>query len=316
MASGRVVVVGSANVDLVAYCDRFPDDGETLVGRTFAQGFGGKGANQAVMAARLGSSVTFVGCVGADSLGAEITANLAAEGIDVSELATVDGVSTGVAPIWVDAAGTNRILIVPGANHVLAPAQVTDALDRLGAAAVVVGQLETRQEATAAAFAWARRVGATTILNPAPAAHLAPDLLAATDWLVPNEVEFAALAGEAPTPERIAASIDRWGCDVLVTMGDAGALVGTHAAPVVSLPAPVVRAVDSTGAGDAFVGAFAHAIALGNEPAEAARLGCACGALSVMKPGAQQSFPDGAAVEALLSTFDPALREKMRMRDG
>jgi ribokinase len=311
-----VVVVGSANVDLVAYCDRFPDDGESLVGRTFTQGFGGKGANQAVMAARLGSQVTFVGCVGADSLGAEITANLAAEGIDVSEVVTAEGVSTGVAPIWVDGAGTNRILIVPGANHAFGPPHVTEALDRLGAAAVVVGQLETRQDATAAAFAWARRVGATTILNPAPAADLTPELLARTDWLVPNELEFAALAGGVPTAETVAACAGRWGCDVLVTMGDAGALVGARGTAAVSVPAPVVRAVDSTGAGDAFVGAFAHAIGLGNGPPEAARLGCACGALSVTRPGAQQSFPDRAAVEALLATLESGLDQKVRMRRG
>jgi ribokinase len=309
-----VVVVGSANVDLVAYCDRFPDDGETLVGRTFAQGFGGKGANQAVMAARLGSSVTFVGCVGTDSLGAEITANLAAEGIDVSEVVTAEGVSSGVAPIWVNATGTNRILIVPGANHVLAPAQVAGALERVGTAAVVVGQLETRQEATAAAFAWAHRVGATTILNPAPAADLAPELLAGTDWLVPNEVEFAALAGAPPNPERVAEAVGRWACDVLVTMGEAGALVGVRGALVVSVPAPVVTAVDSTGAGDAFVGAFAHAMGLGSGPEEAARLGCACGALSVTKPGAQQSFPHRSAVEAFLSTVGATGEQKMRMK--
>jgi ribokinase len=166
-----IVVVGSNMVDLAAYCSRFPDDGETLVGTSFLQGFGGKGANQAVMVARLGSDVAFVGRVGGDSRGAEVVANLAAHGVDASRVLVTPDVPSGVAPIWVDERGVNRILVVPGANSFLTASDVEAGLTSVSGAQIVVAQLETPQEATAAAFRWAHEVGAVAILNPAPAAH-------------------------------------------------------------------------------------------------------------------------------------------------
>ena len=192
-----VVVVGSMNVDQVVYCERFPEDGETLVARRYAQGFGGKGANQAVMAARLGARVAMVGCLGDDDLGGATMANLAAHGVDATGVARVAGTSSGVAPIWVDATGTNRILIVPGANAAVTADHVERALGGRSAD-VVVAQLETPQAATSAAFGWARRVGAITILNPAPAAAVEPSVLARTDWLVANESEFRILSRRRP----------------------------------------------------------------------------------------------------------------------
>jgi ribokinase len=294
-----IVIVGSSNVDLTAYCDRFPDDGETLVGTSFLQGFGGKGANQAVMMARLGSEVVFVSRVGDDALGAEVVANFTANGVDVSRVLVTPGVSTGVAPIWVDRGGVNRILVVPGANARLSAADVDAGLAGVAGATVVVAQLETPQVATAAAFTWARAAGAVTLLNPAPAALLEPGLLALVDWLVPNETEFEILFGGVATGDRVAAAAARSGCRLAVTLGEHGAIVGEYG-HVTEVPAPSASVVDTTGAGDAFVGGFATGLSRGWDGARAARLGCACGALSVSKPGAQASFPSRAEVDALL----------------
>jgi ribokinase len=293
--SVELVVVGSMNVDQFTYCRRLPADGETLVADRYVQGFGGKGANQAVMAARLGARVTMIGCLGDDELGDATIANFGQMGVDATAVVRVAGVSSGVAPIWVDAEGTNRILIVPGANGTLTPDQVTAALAGRRADAVVA-QLETPQAATAAAFAWARDAGALTVLNPAPAAAVEPAVLELVDWLVANESEFALLSGSDPDADSVAAAASDWQCGVVVTLGAAGALFATttpqRSTSVVA--APEVTAVDTTGAGDAFVGTFAVALAAGLDAPEAVRLGCAAGALSVQRPGTQPSFPTGA----------------------
>jgi ribokinase len=290
-----LVVVGSMNVDQVTYCQRFPADGETLVADRFVQGFGGKGANQAVMAARLGARVAMVGCLGGDDLGDATLANFATAGVDTGGVARIAGVSSGVAPIWVDASGANRILIVPGANGALTAEHVNDALDGHRADAVVA-QLETPQASTAAAFEWARAVGALAVLNSAPAAPVEPAVLQRVDWVVANESEFALLFGSDPTPATISDAASAWRCGVVVTLGAAGAVVATPGEPAVSVAAPSAEAVDTTGAGDAFVGTFAVALAAGSSPLDAVRLGCTAGALSVQRPGTQTSFPTAAEV--------------------
>jgi ribokinase len=304
--ANRVVVVGSSNVDLTAHCDRFPADGETRIGNSFHQDFGGKGANQAVMAARLGGPVAFVGRVGDDALGASIVANLGGHGIDVDGVIVTPGSSSGVAPIWVDERGVNRIIVVPGANGLLTAADVEAALAGRSAA-VVVAQLETPQAATVAAFAWARATGATTILNPAPAAPIDPSLLTLTDWLIPNESEFAALAEADPSPAAAVTAQHRWGCGLVVTLGGRGVLVVDDDG-FTTIPAPVMTAVDTTGAGDAFVGGFAHALATVADARDSARVGCACGSLSVTRPGAQASFPTAVEVAAALARTSGAER--------
>lgn len=296
-AAVEIVVVGSMNVDQITYCSRFPADGETLVASRYVQGFGGKGANQAVMAARLGAHVAMIGCLGDDDLGDATIANLAAAGVDSIGIARVPGVPSGVASIWVDAAGTNRILIVPGANGALAADHVDRVLGTRTAHAVVA-QMETPQAATVTAFAWARRTGALTVLNPAPAAPVESDVLDRVDWLVANESEFALLGRAAPGPDTIAAAAEAWRCGVVVTLGAEGALLATAGQPAVAVDAPDVEAVDTTGAGDAFVGAFAVARAAGMTPLDAVHLGCAAGALSVQRPGTQASFPALADVVA------------------
>lgn len=301
-----VLVVGSLNTDLVATADRLPDDGETVIGRSYVTGFGGKGGNQAVMAARLGAAVTMVGAVGDDDLGRAYCANLERERIATDRIARVDGPS-GVAPIWVDAAGHNRIIVVSGANDHVSAADGAAAVAAVRPS-VVVGQHEIPQAVTAAAFSAARTAGVTTILNPAPAAPIEPELLAATDWLVPNETEFGVLSGVPLTGDdasdrsvmvRYAATV---GVSLVVTLGDRGVRIVPVGGEPVDVPAPVVEAIDTTGAGDAFVGAFAVGVALGWPAVDAARLGCAMAADSVTRTGTQRSYADRERAGAVLRT--------------
>ncbi|HEX2754719.1 MAG TPA: ribokinase [Candidatus Limnocylindrales bacterium] len=270
----KIVVVGSTMIDLVAFADRLPGPGETLVGTRFLQGFGGKGANQAVAAARFGASVAMVNAVGDDPNGRAILDNLAAQGVTTDDVAIARGTS-GVATIWVDGAGMNRIIVIPGTNALVAPDLAAAAVRRIRPA-VVLGQFEIPQATTSAAFLAAREVGATTILNPAPGALIDAALVAVTDWLVPNETEFALIGGR-------------------------GVAVRPRTGSVAWIPAPTVQAVDTTGAGDAFVGAFAVGLALGWPAGAAATLGCAVASDSVTRPGTQSSYPDRAAAARFLA---------------
>ncbi|MCY4629506.1 MAG: ribokinase [bacterium] len=300
----RVMIVGSTMMDLVAYADRLPEAGETVVGTSFQTGFGGKGANQAVMARLLGADVSMVCCVGSDGYGAETLQNFADRGIDTTWARRVPGAS-GVAPIWVEAGGQNRIIILPGANLAMDPDVAIAAMNDGPAPGVVAGQFEIPQSVTAAAFAAARRRGAVTVLNPAPAAPLEPALAAEVDWLIPNEVELAALAGtdpdDLPGDDLLRSLAERVGCRLLVTLGEAGsALVGTDGA-VQRIPAPTVDAVDTTGAGDAFVGGFIWALAGGRSDTDAVGIATTVAADSVTRPGTQLSFATPEAYERLLA---------------
>src|SRR4051812_22111937 len=196
----QVVVVGSCNIDLVAYAARIPGPGETILGDRFAMDFGGKGANQAVMAARLGVRVSMVGAVGEDAYADMTLGNFEEQGVDAAHVVRVPG-SSGVAPIWVEPDGTNRIIVVAGANDLVAPAGAGAAVASFEAVDVVVGELEVPQAVTLEAFRAARARTATTILNPAPASELRPDLLAVTDWLIPNETELEAITGISPSDD-------------------------------------------------------------------------------------------------------------------
>jgi len=303
----RIVVVGSTMIDLVAYADRLPDDGQTVVGSSYRTGFGGKGANQAVVAARFGARVAIVNTLGDDSHGDAYLEQFAAEGIDTSFVRRAAG-SSGVAPIWVDAAGTNRIIVVPGANLEVRPDVAAEAVVAF-APQVVIGQFEIPQSTTAAGFAAARDAGATTILNPAPGAPVEPELLGVTDWLVPNETEFAlvtgqSLAGAADAESAIISdTAERLGCSLVVTLGERGAIVASPGGQVARVETPRVTAVDTTGAGDAFVGAFAVGLAMGMTPVDAARLGCAAAADSVTRLGTQASYPDREGAATILARY-------------
>jgi len=294
-------------IDLVAFADPLPRPGETVVGTRFLQGFGGKGANQAVAAARFGASVAMVNAVGDDPNGRAIVDNLAAQGVATDDVAVVRGTS-GVAPIWVDGAGMNRIIIIPGTNALVEPGSAAAAVRRLRPD-VVVGQFEVPQNATTAAFAAAREDGAATILNPAPGAAIEPALLAVTDWLVPNETEFVLIGGRALTgaPDDQAAAIgelgDRLDAGLVVTLGERGVALRPRTGTLAWVSAPAVQAVDTTGAGDAFVGAFAVGLGLGWSPVAAARLGCAAAAVSVTRAGTQSSYPDRASAVAMIESI-------------
>ena len=301
----RIVVVGSTMIDLVVFADRLPDAGETVVGRSFLEGFGGKGANQAVAAARFGARVAMVAAVGDDPNGRAVVANLAGNGVATDDIAVV-AATTGVAPIWVDGEGMNRIIIVTGANALVAPERAAAAVERIRPA-VVVGQFEIPQAATTAGFVAARRAGARTVLNPAPGAPIERALLAVTDWLVPNETEFAMIGGRpltGPAADQDAA-IDELGArldvDLAVTLGGHGVVLRSREGAFTRIPAPAVRPIDTTGAGDAFVGAFAVGLGLGWTPAAAAALGCATASDSVTRPGTQGSYPDIEAAARMLA---------------
>lgn len=297
-----IAVVGSMNIDLVAYAQRAPGPGETVMGDRFQSGFGGKGANQAVMARLLGADVSFVGALGDDLYATSTLENFARVGVDAAGVMRVPG-SSGVAPIWVEADGTNRIIVVAGANGLVTPEHAAAAIAAMPRVDVVVGQFEIPQAVTAAAFSAARARGAVTVLNPAPATSIAPELLAVTDWLVPNEVEFGILAGVPgePSDAAMGAFAERTGKRLVVTLGSRGAAIVGKNASVSRMPAIPVTAIDTTGAGDAFVGAFAVGLALGLDELDAVRLGIGCASDSVTRPGTQASFPDRERAAVLLS---------------
>jgi len=303
----NIWVVGSTMVDMITYASRPPAAGETLLGDRFDLGFGGKGANQAVMCARLGADVTMVNAVGDDPFGTMTIDNLRAEGIDVRHVARIAGESTGAAPILVEPDGTNRILIVSGANARMTAIDAATAIEGATELDVVLGQLEIGQPVTTAAFRAARTRGAVTLLNPAPAATLDRALLDATDWLVPNEVEVAHLAatlgiaaGPPTDPSFLAAIQEATGARLIVTLGAAGAIgLGADGAVIRVAATPVV-AVDTTGAGDAFVGGLAFALANGRDLASSMRIACALASDSVRRPGTQKSFPTADAARRLV----------------
>jgi len=299
-----VAVVGSLNIDLIAYTSRVPSAGETVIGERFQMGFGGKGANQAVMAARLGARVAMVGALGDDVYASMTLDNLRAQYVDATHVARVPG-SSGVAPIWVEPDGTNRIIVVPGANDAVDPDAAAAAIRSMGRLDVVIGQLEIPQRVTLAAFRAARERGVVTILNPAPAAALDPELLQAAHWLIPNETEFAILAEvdslDPGDDGPIAAFARRIDPRLLLTLGSRGAAIVSAVGDVERVPATPVKAIDTTGAGDAFVGAFAVGLAAGINERAAVRLGIACASDSVTRPGTQSSFASREAAAGILS---------------
>jgi len=286
-----IVVVGSVNADLVVTVAQLPRAGETVSGGTFARSGGGKGANQAVAAARLGASVAMVGAVGADELGDEAVRELAAEGVDVGAVARLDGVATGVAAIVVDARGENQIAVASGANGALEGPAVEAALERLLAAApggVVLLSHEVPETAVDAGLRAARAAGWTAVLNPAPARTLPGELAGVV--LTPNADEARALAGEDDVEAAARALAGRTGAPVLVTLGAEGALLVEHDA-CERVPAPAVAVVDTTGAGDTVNGALAAELAAGRPLRDAVRFALAAAALSTRAAGARAGMP-------------------------
>ena len=297
MSKAVIAVVGSAMIDLTAYAAVIPAPGQTLEGDLFTTGFGGKGANQAVIAAHCGAEVHFVGKLGRDLFGDSIAENFKKLGID-SEYVERSDTPNGVAHIWVDANGENRIIIIPGANHEIESKKAIEAIESIAGLAVVVAQCEIKQEVTLAAFSAAKKRGCATILNPAPYQPLSEELLAVTDWIIPNETEFKELHGQAPTSDDVLKSF-RPGKNSIVTLGSEGAVLITSDGNLTRVSAPKVNAVDTTGAGDAFVGVFAFGLASGKNPEDAMKLGVKVASMSVTRKGAQSSYPSQAEIETL-----------------
>jgi ribokinase len=301
--AGPVVVAGSLNIDHVVMVERLPQPGETVSGHGYLAVPGGKGLNQAVTAARQGADVVMVGCVGDDSAGRRLLQVLGDEGVSAESLRTVPGVPSGTALITVAAGGANTIVVEPGANHHLEPADVDQAAAFLRSGAVVLAQLEVPLTTVQAAFSLGRGHGAVTLLNPAPApALLSPELLSLVDVVLPNETEALVISGEA-TPDAAAAWFLDRGCgSVVVTLGERGALLALRGERPAMVPAHQVDAVDTTAAGDAFCGALAAALASGQSLYDGVRYGCAAGALAATVMGALPSLPAAAAVRRLLAS--------------
>ena len=298
----RIAVVGSANIDLTTFADRFPKAGETIFGQKFHLGFGGKGANQAVAAQLCGADVSMVARVGTDLFGPATIENFRKLGIDSTHVKQVEGLSSGVAPIFVEPNGQNRIFVVKGANDAVRPADVDDAADMLKSVDCIVLQFEIPVETVYYTIRFARQHGIRCILNPAPAQTVDMQALEGLDYFVPNESEAEAITGMPVKTTRDAKACAQKLADsgirrVIITLGANGALLASregteHVAPF------AVQTVDSTGAGDAFIGSFAVFLGEGISEKEAVLRANLYAALSTTGVGTQKSFYDRARFDA------------------
>jgi ribokinase len=321
MSAGKkpVAVVGSINIDLVANTERIPVEGETVQGSGFQIHPGGKGANQAVAVARLGYPVRIIGRLGDDAFGAQLRSHLERAGVDVAAVATTHG-SSGVATIIVADHGENCIVITPGANALLTPADLDANLDILRSSGIVLTQLEIPLETVEHLAKICARERIPLILDPAPAKELPASLLRAVTWFTPNEIEAAFFTGESDgrsdthDPARVARALIRRGIPgVVLKLGSRGAFIASADSLEERLSPFPVRAVDTTAAGDAFNGAFAVGLLLGKSPAASARFATAAAALSVTRAGAQPSMPTMADVDQLLQN---ATTSVLQNKDG
>ncbi|MEM1403822.1 MAG: ribokinase [Pseudomonadota bacterium] len=299
----EIAVIGSCMVDLIAYTDTIPQGGETLVANEFAMGCGGKGANQAVAASQLGADVLMMGRVGDDAFADNTLNNFSQYGVSTEFVSKVPGVSSGVAPIWVDANSQNRILIIPGANMHLMPADIEAAADRLKQCGMIILQLESPLETVYAAIEFGNANNIPVLLNPAPAStELDIDQACRCDFFVPNETELEILTGMPVSTEGeiIAAAnsmLSRGLKNLIVTLGDKGAL-WLRGDERTMVEAPTVNAVDTTGAGDAFIGCFASEIAKGADVEAAMGAAVRYASHSVTGKGTQTSYATAADFES------------------
>jgi ribokinase len=296
----NIVVVGSANTDMVVKSSRIPGPGETVIGGEFLMAAGGKGANQAVAAARLGAHVTFVACLGDDVFGDQAIAGYEREGIDVSLIVRSAEAASGVALIIVDARGENSIAVASGANARLLPADVDCAADQIARADALLVQLEVPMPAVRRAIELAYAAGVPVILNPAPAQEMDVDLLQTVDVATPNEHEIKVVVGRHDQDAAVSAMLDAGTQTVLVTLGKEGVLWATDNTRT-QIPAFRVKALDTTAAGDAFNGGLACALGEGKPMADAIQYANAVAALSVTRMGAQPSLPVAQEVAAFLA---------------
>jgi ribokinase len=298
----RVLVAGAINTDLVVRVRTAPEAGETITGLVFNVFGGGKGANQALSAARSGAPTTMLGALGSDDFGSARLADLRADGIDVDSIAIIEGVASGVALITVEASGQNRIAYVPGATSRVTVQQAASAFDR-AKPAIVLSTLELPHEVLKALFTQAKSAECTVIVNATPEPAQGKDLVPLADVLIVNETEaneLLEISGREDW-EPIARALQALGPEtVIITLGEQGA-IGLIGDRLISATAPKVDAIDSTGAGDAFCGAFAARLAEGTDPVNALQAAVAAGSLSVTVEGAQRSMPRRAEIDALLA---------------
>ena len=262
--SSKICVIGSSNIDQIAYTQNIPADGETLFGDSFQMGFGGKGANQAVMAGLLGADVYMITCLGDDVYKEMTINNYEANNVNTDHIQLVKGAS-GVAPIWVDATGQNRIIVIPGANNEIDAQKAISSIEEIGNISVLVGQCEIPMEVNHEVFQHAKNNSITTIFNPAPAKKLEREFLEHISWLIPNENEFELISGMEPNDDNFLKFNEEIPCNLIVTLGEKGAVLvdenKTH-----YFEAPTVNAIDTTGAGDSFIGTFAYELSESNSP--------------------------------------------------
>ncbi len=305
--SPRIIVVGSINMDLVATVDSFPQPGETIVADGLVSNPGGKGANQAVAAARLGAQVSLVGCLGNDPFGRELRDSLDLSGVDSSLLQVTDDAPSGTAWIQVDAAGENMITVVPGANSLLRPDHLTGVRHELTHADALLLQLEIPLDTVEAAIELARSAGVPVILDPAPVPRTFPGSLYQVEVLTPNATEAASLLQTAiDAPERAARALHEQGAQqVVLKRGKSGATILDRDGQIEHVAAHRVDAVDTTAAGDAFTAALAVQLARGDELSAATRFAVAAGAVAVTRLGAQQAMPTSEEVIAQIEHSKP-----------
>ena len=286
--SSKICVIGSSNIDQIAYTKNIPADGETLFGDSFQMGFGGKGANQAVMAGLLGADVYMITCLGDDVYKEMTVNNYEANNVNTEHIQLVKGAS-GVAPIWVDATGQNRIIVIPGANNEIDAQKAISSIEAIGNISVLVGQCEIPMKVNHEVFQYAKSNSVTTIFNPAPAKKLERDFLEHISWLIPNENEFELISGMEPNDDNFLKFNEEIPCNLIVTLGEKGAVLvdenKTH-----YFDAPSVNAIDTTGAGDSFIGTFAYELSESNSPESCIKKAVEKASQSVTKKGTQSSY--------------------------
>ena len=284
----KICVIGSSNIDQIAYTKNIPADGETLFGDSFQMGFGGKGANQAVMAGLLGADVYMITCLGDDVYKEMTINNYEANNVNTDHIQLVKGAS-GVAPIWVDATGQNRIIVIPGANNEIDAQKAISSIEAIGNISVLVGQCEIPMEVNHEVFQYAKSNSITTIFNPAPAKKLEREFLEHISWLIPNENEFELISGVEPNDDNFLKFNEEIPCNLIVTLGEKGAVLvdenKTH-----YFDAPSVNAIDTTGAGDSFIGTFAYELSESNSPESSIKKAVEKASQSVTKKGTQSSY--------------------------
>lgn len=298
-----IVVIGSLNMDLVVQASKFPEEGETIIGESFFSGMGGKGANQAIAAARLGAKVTLIGAVGDDDYGEKLLKHLKNEGIHTSYIVKVQDAPTGIACVHLGQSD-NRITVIPGANYKLQPAHIDKAEHIIEAADIVLFQMEIPVDTVIYGIDMAKRLGKTVILNPAPAFELPKDLLSKVDYLIPNELELHTIASSCSNAMETIHSaqhlLNLGVKHIIVTLGEKGAAYYSVENGHKHFQAYPVNVVDTTGAGDAFNGAIAYSLASGDELYKAIAYAMKVGAYAVTKLGAQGGMPSSEELETFL----------------